>query len=67
MTNQLPGLTVRYYDDTDTLVLMAEDRQRGIDSETVADGLVAHFGQDGSVMGVTLEGASALLWRSLCK
>ena len=65
MTNQqLPGLTVRYFSDTDTLVLLADGKQKGPEAETVADGLVAHFGQEGESVGFTLEWASALL-RSL--
>ena len=62
MTNQqLPGLTIRYFSDTDTLVLLAEGKQKGPEAETVADGLVAHFGEEGESVGFTLEWASALL------
>ncbi len=52
-------LQVRYYEDTDTLVLTTD--QPGPYGETVGRNLVAFTNDEGDIVGVTLEHAAELL------
>ena len=64
-TEPVRDLQVRYFADTDTLVLAAVDHP-GPYGETVGKDLVAYTNSDGEVVGVTLEHAAAMLRPLLC-
>ena len=62
-----PELRIRYYADSDTLVLEAEGEPRGVEGETMARNVVAFTDADRWVVGVTISDAAKLLRPYLCK
>lgn len=50
-------MKLHYYPETDSLYIELSDRD-GADTREVADGVVADFAEDGTLVGLDIDGAS---------